>query len=98
MPLPETRLEPAKLRSATLSVLWALYAFTAMAWGLWRKDTPLRVSAILLFSVTVLKVLVVDLADLDALYRILSVLVLGVTLLIASFLYARSRRRPGETG
>jgi uncharacterized membrane protein len=46
----------------------------------------------------VLKVLVVDLAGLDALYRILSVLVLGAALLIASFLYARSRRRPGETG
>jgi uncharacterized membrane protein len=98
MPLPETGLEPAKLRSATLSVLWAVYAFTAMAWGLWRKDTALRVGAIILFTVTVLKVLIVDLADLDALYRILSVLVLGATLLIASFLYARSRRRPGETG
>jgi uncharacterized membrane protein len=98
MPLPETRFEPAKLRTATLSVLWAIYAFTAMAWGLWRNDPALRVGAILLFSVTVLKVLVVDLADLDALYRILSVLVLGATLLIASFLYARSRRHPGATG
>ncbi len=97
-PLPETRLDPAKLRSAALSVLWAVYAFTAMAWGLWRDYAPLRVGAILLFSVTVLKVLVVDLAGLDALYRILSVLVLGAALLIASFLYARSRRRPDQTG
>jgi uncharacterized membrane protein len=96
VPLPETRYDPAKLRSAALSVLWAVYAFTAMAWGLWRDWAPLRVGAILLFSVTVLKVLVVDLAGLDALYRILSVLVLGAALLIASFLYARSRRRPGE--
>lgn len=95
MPLPETRFDPAKLRSAALSVLWALYAFTAMAWGLWRNQSWLRLGAILLFSVTVLKVLVVDLAGLDALYRILSVLVLGTALLIASFLYARSRRRPG---
>jgi Predicted membrane protein (DUF2339) len=98
MPLPETRFDPAKLRSATLSVLWAVYAFTAMVWGLWRQDALLRAGAILLFGVAVLKVLVVDLADLDALYRILSVLVLGATLLIASFLYARFRRRPGETG
>ena len=66
--------------------------------GALAEDTPLRIGAILLFTVTVLKVLVVDLADLDALYRILSVLVLGATLLIASFLYARSRQRPGETG
>jgi uncharacterized membrane protein len=97
-PLPQVRFDPAKLRSAALSVLWALYAFTAMAWGLWRDRAPLRVGAILLFSVTVLKVLVVDLAGLDALYRILSVLVLGSALLIASFLYARSRRRSSATG
>ena len=98
VPLPETRFDPAKLRSAALSVLWAVYAFTAMAWGLWRDQAPLRIGAILLFGVTVLKVLTVDLAGLDALYRILSVLILGAALLIASFLYARSRRRPGETG
>ena len=98
VPLPETRFDPAKLRSAALSVLWAVYAFTAMAWGLWRDVPALRIGAILLFSVTVLKVLTVDLSGLDALYRILSVLVLGAALLIASFLYARSRRRTGETG
>jgi uncharacterized membrane protein len=98
MPLPETRFDPVKLRSAALSVLWALYAFAAMAWGLWRDRAALRVGAILLFSVTVLKVLIVDLSGLDALYRILSVLVLGTALLIASFLHARSRRRPGVTG
>jgi hypothetical protein len=92
MPLPETRVDPAKLRMAALSVLWALYAFTAMAWGLWHDRAFLRVGAIVLFSVTMLKVLVVDLAGLDALYRILSVVVLGATLLVASFLYARSRR------
>jgi uncharacterized membrane protein len=93
MPLPETGFEPAKLRGTALSVLWALYAFTAMAWGLWRDDAVLRVGAIALFCVTVLKVLVVDLADLDALYRILSVVVLGAVLLVASFLYARARRQ-----
>jgi uncharacterized membrane protein len=93
MPLPDTRFDPAKLRMAALSVLWALYAFTAMAWGLWRDQAAMRVGAILLFSVTVLKVLIVDLAGLDALYRILSVAVLGAVLIVASFLYARARRQ-----
>ena len=93
MPLPDTRFDPAKLRMAALSVLWALYAFTAMAWGLWRDLAALRMGAIALFCVTVLKVLVVDLAGLDALYRILSVAVLGAVLLVASFLYARARRQ-----
>jgi Predicted membrane protein (DUF2339) len=100
-PLPETRFNPTKIRSLALSLLWALYAFAAMAWGLWRDQVSLRMGAIALFGITVLKVLIVDLAGLDALYRILSVLVLGAGLLIGSFLYAlyaRARRRPGETG
>ena len=100
-PLLETRFNPTKIRSLALSLLWALYAFAAMAWGLWRDQASLRMGAIALFGITVLKVLIVDLAGLDALYRILSVLVLGAGLLIGSFLYAlyaRARRRPGETG
>jgi uncharacterized membrane protein len=40
-------------------------------------------------------VLLVDLAGLDALYRIVSFVVLGAVLLLASFLYARLRR-PGQ--
>jgi uncharacterized membrane protein len=96
MPLPATRFEPAKLRSAALSILWAVYACAAMGWGLWRQRRALRVGAMLLFGATVLKVLAIDLADLDALYRILSVLVLGGALVLASLLYARARR-PSET-
>jgi len=42
--------------------------------------------------VTVVKVLGVDLAGLDAPYRVLSLVVLGGVLLLASFLYARTRR------
>jgi uncharacterized membrane protein len=62
-----------------------------------RRRSALRVGAMLLFAATVLKVLVVDLADLDALYRILSVLILGAALVLASFLYARARQRPRES-
>jgi uncharacterized membrane protein len=40
---------------------------------------------------TVVKMLVFDLADVDTLYRVLSFLILGAVLLVASFLYARHR-------
>jgi uncharacterized membrane protein len=46
-----------------------------------------------LFGLTVLKVLVVDLADVDTLYRILSFMILGGVLVAASFLYTRHRVR-----
>jgi uncharacterized membrane protein len=81
--------EAAKLRNAGLSILWTVYALVAMSIGLWRDVAAVRLAAIGLFALTVGKVLLVDLAGLDALYRIASFVVLGAVLLLTSFLYAR---------
>lgn len=89
------RAEAAKLRNMGLSILWTLYAFAAMAVGMRRHVAALRIGAIALFGLTVAKVFLVDLSELDAIYRILSFLVLGTVLLVASFLYARYRARVG---
>jgi uncharacterized membrane protein len=78
-------------RHLALSLLWAFYALGVMALGLRFASSPLRLGAIGLFGLTVVKVLVFDLADVDTLYRILSFLILGAALLGASFLYARHR-------
>ncbi len=93
MLLPLDGSEATKLRGAGLSVLWALYAFAAMGVGMWGRWASLRIGAIGLFGVTVVKVLLVDLEQLDAGYRILSFVVLGGVLLLASFLHAKYRRR-----
>src|SRR5262249_37572282 len=97
--MPITRLGPeeaSKGRSAALPILWALYAFVAMGLGLRRERRGLRLGAIALFAVTVVKVLGVDLAGRDPVYRILSLVVLGGVLLLASFLYIRARRRRAD--
>ncbi len=83
--------EAAKVRNMTLSILWTLYAFAMMALGMRRQVTALRVGAFALFGVTVGKLFLVDLRELDAIYRILSFIVLGAVLVLASFLYARYR-------
>lgn len=85
--------EAAKVQNLGLSILWTLYAFGAMAVGMWRHHAALRVGAIGLFGLTVTKVLLVDLSALDAVYRILSFLVLGAVLILASFVYTKYRRR-----
>jgi uncharacterized membrane protein len=97
MPLPGLRgTEADKVRSLGLSVLWTVYAFAALGVGIWRDRPAFRVGAMALFGLTVLKVFVVDLAALDAAYRILSFLTLGALLVLASFLYTRFRAaRPG---
>jgi uncharacterized membrane protein len=76
-----------------LSILWTLYAFVAMGIGLQRDLGALRFGAIGLFALTVAKVFLVDLGRLDAGYRILSFVVLGGLLILASFLYTRYRER-----
>jgi uncharacterized membrane protein len=76
-------------RQMSLSMLWATYALALVAIGFWRRSQTLRSLGIVLFGLTVLKVLIVDLDRLDRLYRILSVFVLGVLLLAAAYLYQR---------
>jgi uncharacterized membrane protein len=55
--------------------------------------TAVRFGAMALFGITVIKVFLVDLSRLDAGYRILSFLVLGGMLIVASFMYTRFRER-----
>ena len=81
-----------------LSILWTLYAFVAMGIGLQRQHGALRLGAIGLFALTVVKVFLVDLGRLDAGYRILSFVVLGGLLILASFLYTRYRERLAGSG
>jgi uncharacterized membrane protein len=73
----------------TLSVTWALYAVVLIAIGIRREYAPARYFAILLFGLTIAKVLLHDIAGLDRFYRMLTVLGVGVLLLVASYLYQR---------
>lgn len=78
-----------------LSVTWALYAVGLIAVGMRRQYAPARYLGITLLGVTVLKVLANDIAGLDRLYRMMSVLVVGILLLLASYLYQRRARNGG---
>jgi uncharacterized membrane protein len=81
------RLELA--RQAALSATWAAYGLALVAVGIGRRYAPLRYLAIAVLTVAIGKVFLIDLARLDRLYRILSVIALGVVLLAASYLYQR---------
>jgi uncharacterized membrane protein len=76
-------------RDVSLSTAWAAYALGLVAAGIRRRYAPIRYFAIGVFAVTVGKVFLVDLARLDRVWRILSVIGLGVLLLGASYLYQR---------
>jgi uncharacterized membrane protein len=78
-------------RQLALSMGWLGYAAVALAAGFWRRRRSLRLGAIAMLALTVLKVFAVELSFLGQGYRILSFLGLGVLLLAASFIYERNR-------
>jgi uncharacterized membrane protein len=77
----------------TLSVIWTLYAIGLMVAGFIRKNRPLRLMAIVIFAVTIVKVFLFDLANLDTIYRIISFIVLGALLVVVSYLYQSHKDR-----
>jgi uncharacterized membrane protein len=54
----------------------------------------LRYAALCLFGLTIVKVFFVDMASVKTAYRMLSLLVLGVVLLLVGLLYQKASRRP----
>jgi uncharacterized membrane protein len=79
-------------RQMSISIAWAVYAMALIVAGFRKRLPALRYLAIALFTVTIVKVFAFDLARLDQIYRVLSVIGLAIALLVTSFLYHRSRR------
>jgi uncharacterized membrane protein len=78
-------------RQLMLSVTWAAYGTVLVVIGLRRRFAPLRIFAMVVLAITIAKVFVVDLAQLQRVYRVVSMLGLGIMLLLTSYLYQRSR-------
>ncbi len=78
------------LGQMALSVLWSVYAAVLAAIGFVRRSAAVRWAALGLFGVTVVKVMLVDIAQLQQLYRIVAFLVLGVLLLIVAWGYHKA--------
>lgn len=72
-----------------LSLLFGCYALALMYIGLVKKKQHLRISAMILFGATLVKLFAYDLASLSTIGKTLVLIGLGVLLLIASFLYNR---------
>ena len=78
------------LGQMALSVVWAAYAGALAAAGFIRRAAPIRWLALVLFAVTVIKAMLVDIAELQQLYRIIVFFVLGILLLLVAWAYHRA--------
>jgi uncharacterized membrane protein len=78
------------LGQMALSVLWSLYAGALAAIGFFRRSAGVRWAGLALFGLTVIKVMMVDIAQLQQLYRIIVFLVLGLLLLVVAWGYHKA--------
>jgi len=76
-------------RDFTYSALWMAYGAMLMVVGFLRRSAFVRWQALILIAVTIVKVFVYDVSQLDRGYRVVSFIVLGVLLLAISFVYQR---------
>ncbi len=76
-----------------LSILWGLYSLYLIILGIWKKSKFLRVTAIVLFSITIIKLFVFDISHLNTISKTIVFVSIGVLLLITSFLYHKYNKK-----
>lgn len=70
-----------------LTILWGGYAILLVVLGIFKRKKYQRISGIILVGFTLLKLFFYDTTHLDTLHKTIVFVLLGVLLLIASFLY-----------
>ncbi len=76
-------------RELSLSLAWAVYALCLLALGLQRRSAGLRWISLVVLLITIVKVFLYDLGQLEGLYRVGSLAGLAVSLLLVSLVYQR---------
>jgi uncharacterized membrane protein len=74
-----------------LSILWGIYALAIIALGIRQNKKHLRIGAIILLGITLVKLFFYDIVHLDAIARTILLIILGLLLLLASYLYNKFR-------
>ena len=88
--LPEDAAHQRWLGQMALSVIWALYAAALAAVGFIRRSAAIRWASLALFALTIIKAVLIDIAQLQQFYRIIVLFVLGVLLLLVARAYHKA--------
>lgn len=70
-----------------LSILWGSYSLLLIAYGIWKNKKHLRIGAIGLFALTLIKLFFYDISHMSTIAKTIVFVSLGILLLIISFLY-----------
>jgi hypothetical protein len=80
---------PVRPEQVALSIFWAIFAVACVLLGFRARAAELRYFGLALLAVTLLKVVVIDMSQVQTGYRILSFMGLGALLLGTSVLYGK---------
>lgn len=81
--------------AAFVTVSWAMHGLALLAIGAWRRNDQLRTLGVLTLLLAVAKLILFDLAQLEAVWRVLLFMGFGGLFLVISY-YTRSLWRPAE--
>lgn len=88
-----TDVEKAKWISLlSVTLVWTIYAAAMLILGFIINRRPIRLIALALFAATALKLLFIDMENVQQGYRIASFMVLGLVMLGASYIYNRAEK------
>ena len=80
------------VQNLSLTAVWAIYAVILLVIGIRKRLRLLRIGALALLLVTIIKVFTYDVWHLQVIYRIIALVGLGVLLLASGYLYQRYSR------
>ncbi|MGJ8684877.1 MAG: DUF2339 domain-containing protein [Nonlabens sp.] len=76
-----------------LSILWGVYSFLLIGFGIWKNKPYLRIGGMILFGITLIKLFFYDLTSLPTISKTIVFVSLGILLLIISFLYNKYKNK-----
>lgn len=74
------------------AILWGLSSFLLMVIGMRKKVKILRILSLVLFAITIFKLFIFDIRDISEAGKIIAFILLGVLLLIISFMYQKVKK------
>ena len=75
-----------------LTVAWGIYAGAIILYGIIKDKKYLKITGIWISILSILRLFFFDLADSDAVYKIIALIVLGSILLLVSYFYNRYKK------
>lgn len=74
-----------------ISLIWILYSGIITTIGIFKNKDFLKLSGIWLCILTIFRIFIYDLAKVDAMYKIIAFLALGIILMIISYFYTKNK-------